>query len=70
LALSAATVNQSAGANATVGALSSTDADTGETFTYTLVSGTGSPDNGSFNISGGNQARCINPPQLNQRRTP
>jgi Domain of unknown function (DUF4347)/Bacterial Ig-like domain/Cadherin domain len=63
LALSAATVNQSAGANATVGALSSTDVDTGETFTYTLVTGTGDTDNGSFNISGGN-LRATNPANL------
>lgn len=51
LALSAASVNQSAGVNATVGALSSTDADSA-TFTYSLVAGTGSTDNGAFNISG------------------
>jgi hypothetical protein len=38
-------------ANATVGTLSTTDADAGDTFTYTLVSGTGSTDNGSFTIS-------------------
>ena len=63
LALSAATVNQSAGANATVGALSSTDVDTGETFTYTLVSGAGDTNNGSFNISGGN-LRATNPANL------
>jgi murein DD-endopeptidase MepM/ murein hydrolase activator NlpD len=36
----------------TVGVLSSTDVDSGETFTYTLVSGTGSTDNNSFSISG------------------
>ncbi len=63
LALSAATVNQSAGANATVGTLTSTDADTGETFTYTLVSGAGDTNNGSFNISGGN-LRATNPANL------
>jgi gliding motility-associated-like protein len=32
--------------------LSSTDPDAGDTFTYTLVSGTGSTDNASFSISG------------------
>jgi gliding motility-associated-like protein len=32
--------------------LSATDADTGDTFTYALVSGTGSTDNASFTISG------------------
>ena len=37
---------------ATVSNLSSTDPDAGDTFTYTLVSGTGSTDNASFSISG------------------
>lgn len=49
--LSNASVNQSGGANATVGTLSTTDADGADTHTYTLVSGTGDTDNGSFNIS-------------------
>jgi hypothetical protein len=35
-----------------VGALSTTDPDSGNTFAYTLVSGTGSTGNGSFSISG------------------
>ena len=35
-----------------VGTLSSTDEDTGESFTYSLVDGDGSADNGSFTISG------------------
>ncbi len=38
----------------TVGGLSSTDVDSGDTFTYTLVSGTGDTDNASFNVSGAN----------------
>jgi hypothetical protein len=36
-----------------VGTLSATDADAGDTFTYALVSGTGSTDNASFVIDGG-----------------
>ena len=36
----------------TVGTLSTTDPDVGNTFTYTLVSGAGSADNASFTISG------------------
>ena len=36
----------------TVGAFSSTDPDAGETFTYSLVTGTGSADNASFTIVG------------------
>ena len=38
--------------NAAVGTLSTTDPDAGNTFTYTLVAGTGSTDNASFNIIG------------------
>ncbi len=52
MALSDNNVNENAGANATVGTLSSTDPDAGDTFVYTLVSGSGDTDNGSFNISG------------------
>lgn len=52
ITLSNASVGQSGGTNATVGTLSSTDPDIGETFTYTLVAGTGSTNNSSFNISG------------------
>ncbi|MFT6866646.1 MAG: hypothetical protein ACJA08_001481 [Cyclobacteriaceae bacterium] len=35
-----------------VGPLSTTDIDAGETYTYTLVAGTGDADNGSFSIVG------------------
>ena len=35
-----------------VGSFSTADPDTGDTFTYTLVSGTGGNDNGSFTIAG------------------
>ncbi|MGL3001882.1 beta strand repeat-containing protein, partial [Flavobacterium sp. RSSB_23] len=54
IALSAAAIDENVAANSTVGTLSSTDADSGNTFTYTLVAGTGSTDNASFNISGSN----------------
>jgi autotransporter-associated beta strand protein len=53
IALSNSSLAENAGANAVVGTLSTTDPDAGDTFTYTLVSGTGSTDNGLFNISGG-----------------
>ena len=53
ITLSAATVNQSAGANATVGVLNSTDPDIGSSFTYTLVSGAGSTNNASFTLNNG-----------------
>ena len=52
ISLSASTIAENAGANAAVGAFSTSDPDTGNTFTYTLVTGTGDTDNGSFNISG------------------
>ena len=42
--------NQAAGAS--VGTLSTTDPDAGDTFTYSLVTGTGSDDNSSFTING------------------
>ena len=52
IALSSASIAENAGGNATVGTLSTTDPDASNTFTYTLVSGTGSTDNASFTISG------------------
>jgi uncharacterized lipoprotein YbaY len=52
LTLSALAINENVPGNSTVGTLTSTDADAGNTFTYTLVAGTGSTDNASFNISG------------------
>ena len=46
-------IGQSAtGVDSTVGTLSTTDADSSDSHTYTLVSGTGDTDNSSFNISG------------------
>lgn len=53
ISLSSASITQTAAtANATIGTLTSTDADSGDTFTYTLVSGTGSTNNAAFAISG------------------
>ncbi len=52
LALSSSSLAENAGANYVIGNLSSTDADGSDTHTYTLVSGTGSTDNASFNING------------------
>jgi hypothetical protein len=52
VSLSNSSLSENAGANATLGTLSTVDVDAGSTFTYTLVSGTGSSDNASFNISG------------------
>jgi Ca2+-binding RTX toxin-like protein len=52
LALSATNVNENIAANSVIGTFSSTDPDTGNTFTYSLVSGTGATDDSSFTISG------------------
>ncbi len=51
ISFSASSIDENVAANSTVGTLSTTDPDAGNTFTYTLVSGTGSTDNASFNIS-------------------
>ena len=54
ISLSPTSVAENSAINTTVGALTATDPSAGETFTYTLVSGTGSTDNASFNILGAN----------------
>ncbi len=54
IALGNSSVSVIAGVNAVVGALSSTDGSSGDTFTYSLVAGAGDTNNASFNISGGN----------------
>jgi Ca2+-binding RTX toxin-like protein len=50
LSLSNTSINENMIAGSTVGTFSSTDPDTGNTFTYSLVSGTGSTDNSAFTI--------------------
>jgi LPXTG-site transpeptidase (sortase) family protein len=50
--LSSTVVAENQPTDTVVGTLSASDPDAGETFTYSLVSGTGSTDNGDFNISG------------------
>ena len=52
LDLSATSINENVAANTTVGTLSTTDPDAGNTHTYTLVAGAGDTDNASFNVSG------------------
>ena len=52
IALSPSSVAENQPSGTTVGTLSTTDPDAGNTFTYTLVSGTGSTDNASFTIVG------------------
>lgn len=52
IALSGNTVNENVVANTTIGTFTTEDVNTNNTFTYTLVAGTGSTDNASFIITG------------------
>ncbi|NBW97272.1 MAG: DUF444 family protein [Planctomycetia bacterium] len=52
IALSTSTVAENMPVGTTVGTLSSTDVDAGDTFTYSLVAGVGDSDNASFAIEG------------------
>jgi uncharacterized delta-60 repeat protein len=52
IALSAMAIAENLPAGTSVGTLSTTDPDPLDTFTYTLVAGAGSADNGAFTISG------------------
>jgi VCBS repeat-containing protein len=52
LSLSKSSLKENEPAGTTVGTFSTTDPDLGDTFAYGLVSGEGSTDNGSFEISG------------------
>ncbi|WP_392531283.1 lamin tail domain-containing protein [Nostoc sp. C117] len=51
LSLNSTTVNENVPANTVVGTFSTTDPDTGNTFTYSLVAGTGDADNAAFAIA-------------------
>lgn len=53
ISLSASVVTENQPVGTTVGALTTTDPDLGNTFTYALVSGAGSGDNGTFTINNG-----------------
>ncbi len=52
LGLSPQNVNENTAGGTAIGNFSTTDADAGNTHTYTLVAGTGSTDNAAFSISG------------------
>gem|GEM_PF-3488904 len=52
ISLTPASIAENNAVNANVGTLSTTDADSSDTHTYSLVAGTGDTDNSSFNISG------------------
>ncbi|MEG3926335.1 FG-GAP-like repeat-containing protein [Microcoleus sp. T3_D1] len=50
LSLSPSSINENVAANSAVGTFTSTDPDTGNTFTYSLVTGTGDTNNSAFSI--------------------
>ncbi|WP_445635792.1 Dystroglycan-type cadherin-like domain-containing protein [Nostoc sp. DSM 114161] len=50
--LSATSVNENVAANTVIGTFTTTDPNTGNTFTYSLVTGTGDTDNAAFTIDG------------------
>jgi hypothetical protein len=52
ISLSASSVDENVADNTTIGTLSTSDPDAGNTFTYSLVTGTGDSENAFFNISG------------------
>ncbi|MBE9176680.1 cadherin repeat domain-containing protein, partial [Synechocystis salina LEGE 06155] len=52
LELDSDSIDENVSANTVVGNFTSTDPDSGNTFTYSLVSGPGSTDNGAFTIVG------------------
>ena len=54
ISLSSNSIAENESVATTVGALSTTDTDSGDTHTYSLVSGSGDTDNVSFGISGAN----------------
>ena len=58
LVLSPSSIAENNAVGAVVGAFSSLDPDAGDTFNYTLVSGTGSTDNAKFTIVG-NQLKAL-----------
>jgi hypothetical protein len=68
LALSATTVNENVAPNTVIGTFSSTDPDTGNTFTYSLIAGTGDTDNTAFSIVG-NQLQINNSPDFETKNS-
>ncbi len=68
LALSATTVNENVAPNTVIGTFSSTDPDSGNSFTYSLVTGTGDTDNSAFSIVG-NQLQINNSPDFETKNS-
>ncbi|MGF1480400.1 MAG: DUF4347 domain-containing protein [Cyanophyceae cyanobacterium] len=61
LSLSSTSINENSAAGSAIGTFSSTDPDASETFTYTLVAGTGDTDNSAFTIDS-DQLKIIDSP--------
>lgn len=68
IALSPSSIDENNAANATVGTFTTTDVDVADTYTYTLVTGGGHADNGSFTILG-NALRLKNPANYEVKST-
>ena len=68
LALSATTVNENVAPNTVIGTFSSTDPDTGNSFIYSLIAGTGDTDNTAFSIVG-NQLQINNSPDFETKNS-
>ncbi len=68
LALSATTVNENVAPNTVIGTFSTTDPDTGNNFTYSLIAGTGDTDNSAFSIVG-NQLQINNSPDFETKNS-
>ncbi|BAQ65487.1 cadherin domain-containing protein [Geminocystis sp. NIES-3709] len=64
LILNAVTVNENVPDNTIVGSFSTTDSDSNNTFTYSLVTGTGSDDNNAFSIVNDNQLQINSSPDF------
>ncbi|BAZ48519.1 YD repeat protein [Nostoc sp. NIES-4103] len=61
LSLTPANVNENVPINTKVGTFSTVDPNTGDTFTYSLVTGTGSTDNSAFTIVGDELRLLVSP---------
>jgi VCBS repeat-containing protein len=61
ISLSNSSIAENSAVGTVVGALSTTDVDAGDTFTYTLVSGTGDTDNSFFTIVGNSLKLAVVP---------
>jgi gliding motility-associated-like protein len=68
ISLSASSVNENVVPNTVVGSISATDSNPGDSFTYTLVSGTGDTDNASFHISA-DKLRINNSPDFETKNS-